>query len=75
MGIELVKVLFNTVMVTAGVTIVWWIVGAFISEALSDNHKYDGVISWLWYIAFILLVLTVISFMVFMVVAALIERP
>ena len=53
MGIELVKALFNTVMVTAGVTIIWWIVGAFISDALSDNPKYDDVISWLGYIALI----------------------
>lgn len=57
-------------MVTAGVTIIWWIVGVFISDALSDNHKYDDVIGWLGYIALILLVLTVISFIVFIVVVA-----
>lgn len=75
MGIELVKVLFNTCMVITGVTMIWWIVGLFISNALSDNSKYDIIISWLSYIAFILLVLTVISFMVFMVVTAIIARP
>lgn len=75
MGIELVKALFNTVMVTAGVTMIWFMIGLFISKKLGYNPKYHKVRDWMGYISFILLVLTVISFMVFMVVAAIIARP
>lgn len=75
MGIELVKALFNTVMVTAGVTMIWFMIGLFISKKLGYDPKYHKVRGWMGYIALILLVLTVISFIVFRVVAALIARP
>lgn len=75
MGIELVKALFNTVMVTAGVTMIWFMIGLFISKKLGYDPKYNKVRDWMGYISFTLLVLTVISFMVFMVVAAIIARP
>lgn len=75
MGIELIKALFNTVMVTAGVTMIWFMIGLFISKKLGYDPKYHKVRDCMGYISFTLLVLTVISFMVFMVVAALIARP
>ena len=75
MGIELIKALFDTVMVTAGVTMIWIMIGLFISKKLRYDPKYHKMRDWMGYISFILLVLTVISFMVFMVVAALIARP
>lgn len=74
MGIELVRALFNVTMVTAGVTMVWFMIGLFISKKLGYDPKYHKVRDWMGYISLILLVLTVISFMVFMVVAALIAR-
>lgn len=75
MGIELVKALFNTVMVNAGVTMIWFMIGLFISKKLGYDPKYHKVRDQMGYISFTLLVLTVISFIVFMVVAALIARP
>lgn len=75
MGIELVKALFNTAMVTAGVTMIWFMIGLFISKKLGYDPKYYKVRDWMGYISFTLLVLTVISFMVFIVVVALIARP
>lgn len=74
MGVELVKALFNTVMVTAGVTMIWFVIGLFISRKLGYDPKYHKVRDWMGYISLILLVLTIISFMVFIWVAALIAR-
>lgn len=75
MVIELVKALFNIVMVTAGVTMIWFIIGLFISKKLGYDTKYHKARDWMGYISFTMLVLTVITFIVFMVVAAFIARP
>lgn len=75
MGIELVKALFNTVMITAGVTFIWFMIGLFISKKLGYDPKYHKVRDWIGCISFTLLVLMVISFIVFMVDESLIARP
>ena len=47
MGIELVKALFNTVIVTAGVTMIWFMIGLFISKKLGYDPKYHKVRDWM----------------------------